>query len=77
MYFSSLGVWGTKFTNPKLGDRPQLWPALPPVICDGDFHQKSSSQMFHSILNTFTLKPFFSLKYFFLIHQACCLMLFN
>ena len=29
-YFMSLGVWDPKLTNPSLGDRPQLWPVLPP-----------------------------------------------
>ena len=27
--FLSMGVWNPNFTNPKLGDRPQLWPILP------------------------------------------------
>ena len=29
--FLSFGVWDPKLTIPKLGDRPQLWPVLPPV----------------------------------------------
>ena len=33
IYFLRLGVWDPKLTNPKLGDRPQLWPVLPPDFC--------------------------------------------
>ena len=43
-------------TNPKLGDRPQLWP-----VTVNYFHKKSSSQMFDWILNRpllLLLKPF-------------------
>ena len=32
IYFSTLGVWDPKITNPKLGDCPQLWPVLPTVL---------------------------------------------
>ena len=31
-FFFNLGVLDSKLTNPKLGDRPQLWPVLPPVF---------------------------------------------
>ena len=37
--FSEFGVWDLKLTNPKLGDRPQLWPVLPPVTVYY-FHKK-------------------------------------
>ena len=32
IYFLSSAVWDCKLTNPKLDDRPQLWPILPPVL---------------------------------------------
>ena len=32
LFFFNLGVLDSKLTNPKLGDRPQLWPVLPPVF---------------------------------------------
>ena len=31
IFFLSLGVYDPKLTNPKLGDRLQLWPVLPPA----------------------------------------------
>ena len=30
--FFEFGVWNPKVANPKLGDRPQLWPLLPPAL---------------------------------------------
>ena len=32
IYFYHLGVWDLKLSNPKLGDRPQLWPVLSPSL---------------------------------------------
>ena len=47
----SLGFWDLKLTNPKLADRPQLWPVLTPVTVKQC-----------SITDLKPLKP--SLKYF-------------
>ena len=51
LYFLSLEVWDLKLTNPKLGDRTQLWPVLFPVTVNY-FQKKAPSNIFDWILNT-------------------------
>ena len=52
--FLGLGVWISKLVNPKLGNRPQLWPVLPPACPLGlriHYTNMSRKQFVYSLKN--------------------------